>query len=125
MAEETDTKKKKRTPPPPVTVVTPQMAMDLLGFEKWDDMMLALKNAARIDVESFVQKQAQREFYLRHGQAATPEGFRKLAAGAVHTATRLRVLATEVAALRNATKIAEQLRKSVAAFARENVDRMT
>lgn len=125
VAEETDTKKKKRTPPPPVTVVTPQMAMDLLGFEKWDDMMLALKNAARIDVESFVQKQAQREFYLRHGQAATPEGFRKLAAGAVHTATRLRVLATEVAALRNATKIAEQLRKSVAAFARENVDRMT
>ncbi len=125
VAEETDTKKKKRTSPPPVTVVTPQMAMDLLGFEKWDDMMLALKNAARIDVESFVQKQAQREFYLRHGQAATPEGFRKLAAGAVHTATRLRVLATEVAALRNATKIAEQLRKSVAAFARENVDRMT
>ena len=115
---------KKRTPPP-TTVVNQQTVLDLLGFDSFPKLMLAMRTASFVNVNKYANYQANQEFKLRYGEAATEEGFRKLAAGAIHTATRLRVLATETAALRGALKNAEQLRKVVAAFARENVDRMT
>lgn len=115
---------KKRTPPP-ITVVGKQEAIDLLGFDSFDQLMLAMRAVSLVNAVKHAEYLAKQEFRLRHGEAATEEGFRKVAAGAIHTATRLRVLATETAALRGAMRNAEQLRSAVAAFARENVGRMT
>ena len=115
---------KKRTPPP-ITVVGKQEAIDLLGFDSFDQLMLAMRAVSLVNAVKHAEYLAKQEFRLRHGEVATEEGFRKVAAGAIHTATRLRVLATETAALRGAMRNAEQLRSAVAAFARENVGRMT
>lgn len=84
------------------------------------EMRICTDEAANAEATAY----ADGEFLDRHGEAYTDENIEKLAARYVHNEASLRVLATQVAALRNRLKDWHVLQRAVKAFVREDVDNM-
>ena len=104
--------------------VTLDMAVDLLGFDSVEDMMTHMLGASTINVQKEVDFRSKDEFAKRHGETYSAKGLHRLASIYMHNDVRLRVLATEAAALRKAMGNASEIKKAVTAFVKESVGRI-
>lgn len=99
------------------TYIQPEAAAALLGFPSKDALFSAMREAGAVDVDAAAKQLADNDFLLKYGEAHTPEGVRRVAAQAIHNDARLRILATEYAALKGATKNAAAFLGAVKSFA--------
>lgn len=101
--------------------IDPQFAAQVFGFETPDDLVEGMMTGYEMDVETPAEEMAQADFQAKYGEAPDFKGLMRMAAERTHNDFRLRILATEAAALRKATARATELRQAVEVFARRTI----
>lgn len=102
-----------------VSYIAPGAASVLLGFESPEAMFRAMMESDRVDVDALARELADNQFLVEHGETHTPAGMRRLAAEAIHNDARLRIIATEYAALKNAAKQSGAVLGAVKVFVKD------
>ncbi len=110
--------------PEGVEIYGAQSVAMLFDYENVTAMVEEMKACTDEKAEAEAKAFADEEFLSRHGEAFTDAGIEKLAARYLHNDAELRILATQVAALRNRLKDWKLIRQAVKAFVREDVDNM-
>ena len=101
--------------------IDPNFAAQVFGFDSPDALVEGMMTGYEMDVQTPAEEMAQADFQAKYGEAPDFRGLMRMAAERTHNDFRLRILATEAAALRRATGQATELRRAVAAFARRTI----